>query len=156
MTDLLLPPDPASRLKRGVRRHLLALGLASLSEFTLRNGRRADLIALSGDGQFSIIEVKSGVVDFRTDQKWPDYRLFCDRFYFAVAEDFPQALIPDSCGLLVADAFGAAVVRDSPVTPLAPARRKALLLDFASSAALRLHGLEDPGGHAQAQAGRPL
>jgi hypothetical protein len=46
-------------------------------------------------------------------------------------------VLPDEPGLIVADGFGGAVVRDAPATPLAPARRKALTLAFARLGALR-------------------
>jgi hypothetical protein len=159
MTDdasMQAPLDTASRVKRGVRRYLHALGLVSLTEFTLRTGRRADVLALGGDGTIVIVEVKSSVADFRSDKKWPEYQSFCNRFYFAVAEDFPHERIPDACGLLVADAFGAAMIRESPPMDLAPARRKALLMAFAQNAAERLHRFEDPGLMVQNWTGRAL
>jgi hypothetical protein len=45
----------------------------------------------------------------------------------------------------VADAFGAAILREAPPHPLAGARRKAVTLRFAHAAAGLLHGLDDPG-----------
>jgi len=134
----------AVRLSRGARRLLWSLGYASVTEFPLANGRRADILAVAGGGEIVIVEVKSSIVDFRTDQKWPDYLPFCDAFYFAVGDDFPLGLIPDSCGLILADAFGAAILRASPVERLVTARRKSLLGAFGQIAASRLHRLEDP------------
>jgi hypothetical protein len=84
-----------------------------------------------------IVEVKSGVADFRADMKWPEYFDWCDRFYFAVSERFPSDILPDQTGLIIADSFGGAVVRESPVQTLAPARRKSLTLRFARNAAER-------------------
>jgi len=141
-----LTPEPllAALLARGVCRALDQLGFASLVEFPLANGRRADILALSKDGQFIIVEIKSSVADFRADRKWNDYRDFSDRLYFAVAEGFPAALIPEECGLIVADGFGAAVIRDGIGSALAPARRKALTLRFAMLAAARLRRETDP------------
>ena len=141
-----LTPEPllAALLARGVCRALDQLGFASLVEFPLANGRRADILALSKDGQFIIVEIKSSVADFRADRKWNDYRDFADRLYFAVAEGFPAALIPEKCGLIVADGFGAAVIRDGIGSALAPARRKALTLRFAMLAAARLRRETDP------------
>ena len=112
--------EPAARIARGVRRALWQRGCASLLEVSLNNGRRADVLALDRSGEIMIIEIKSSVADFRADRKWPDYREYCDRFWFAVAEDFPLALIPEECGLLVADAFGAAVVREAPLLVVVP------------------------------------
>lgn len=134
----------AAQVTRGVRRALAALGQASLTEFPLRNGRRADILAIDGQGAIAIVEVKSSVADFRADRKWPEYRGFCDRFWFAVPADFPVGLIPEECGLLVADAYDAAVLREPPEHKLPPARRRALLLQFGLAAATRLHRLEDP------------
>ncbi|MFV3074297.1 MmcB family DNA repair protein [Niveispirillum fermenti] len=137
--------DPAAAITRGVRRMLAERGIRGLVEFPLANGRRADILALADDGEVSIVEVKSSVVDFRTDQKWPEYLEFCDRFYFAVDPHFPQELIPAGCGLIVADAFGAEVLRPAPLARLAGARRKALTLRVAQVAMARLHRVEDPG-----------
>jgi hypothetical protein len=134
----------AARLCRGVRRLVWGLGYASVTEFPLANGRRADILAVAANGDIIIVEAKSSIVDFRTDQKWPEYLPFCDAFYFAVGDDFPQALIPESCGLILADGFGAAIVRASPVARLVAARRKSLLAAFGQIAASRLHRLEDP------------
>ncbi|MGQ9369738.1 MmcB family DNA repair protein [Azospirillum sp. ST 5-10] len=134
----------AAAITRGVRRALAQRGFATLTEFRLTTGRRADVLAVDEAGTVLIVEVKSGVADFRSDQKWPEYREWCDAFYFAVDEDFPTGLLPEDCGLFVADAFGAALLRDAPAARLAAARRKTLLLRAALTAAGRLHRLEDP------------
>src|SRR5271154_5226444 len=118
-------------LARGVCRALAQRGYSTLTEFSLANGRRADVMGLGRGGELVIVEVKSSVQDFRSDGKWPEYREFCDRFYFAVAEDFPHAEIPGDCGLIVADGFGGALLREAPVLALASARRRAVTLRFA-------------------------
>lgn len=130
-------PETTLGVTRGVARLLVDMGYAPLLEVGLPNGRRADVMALGPHGDIVICEVKSGVEDYRCDQKWREYGPFCDAFYFAVAPEFPSELIGDDCGLIVADAFGGAVVRDATATPLAPARRKALTLSFARLGALR-------------------
>ncbi|MFE1603170.1 MmcB family DNA repair protein [Methylobacterium sp. ID0610] len=132
-------------VQRGVRRLFAELGHVTIPEFTLANGRRADLIALGPSGQLTIVEIKSGLPDFRADRKWPDYRDFCDRFYFAVPEDMRTDVLPEDTGLIVADAFGAAILREPAEHPLAGARRKAVTLRFAHMAAGLLHALADPG-----------
>lgn len=143
----LLPDPPAAGpMARGVRRALAALGYASLCEFPLRNGRRADLLALGASGEFVIVEIKTSLADFRADRKWPHYRDYADRFYFAVPARFPAVLIPEHCGLMVADAFGAEVLRHGPAQPLPAARRRALTLRFAQLAAARLSRILDPEG----------
>lgn len=131
-------------LARGVCRMLEQLGYASLLELPLANGRRADILALGRGGELIIVEIKSSVADFRADRKWADYRDFADRFYFAVPRDFPVALIPEECGLIVADGFAAAVLRNAPPVSLAPARRRVLTLRFALAAATRLRRHLDP------------
>lgn len=147
---LSLPVDrrqspTALGVQRGVRRLFAELGFVTIPEFTLANGRRADLIALGTCGKLTIIEIKSSVADFRADRKWPDYRDFCDRFYFAISDTVPESLIPAECGLIVADGFGAAILREAPEHALSGARRKAVTLRFAHSAARLLHALADPG-----------
>ena len=129
---------------RGVCRALLDLGYATLTEFTLKNGRRADVIALAGDGEVVIVEVKVSVADFQADRKWRDYREYCDRLFFAVPEGFPFDILPEDCGLLVADAYGAEELRPACRHPLHASRRKALVIRFARSSANRLQSVLDP------------
>ena len=136
----------AALLARGVCRALEQLGYASLLEFPLANGRRADILALGGSGDLVIVEIKSSVADFRADHKWIEYRDFADRFYFAVPSTFPTALIPEDCGLIVADAFAASLIRDGAPNALAPGRRRAVTLRFALMAAARLRRHLDPQG----------
>lgn len=131
-------------IARGTCRHLREQGCAVLAEFPLADGRRADLVALDPRGCITILEVKSCLADFQSDRKWPDYRQWCDRFYFAVDTDFPQEVIPGDCGLIVADRFGAETLREPPEHKLDAARRKAVTLRFARAAAFRLHGADDP------------
>lgn len=131
-------PEITALLARGVSRMLSEHGLAPLLEVPLANGRRADIMAITGQGQVWIVETKSCLADFAIDTKWPDYIEYCDRFFFAVTEDFPRELIPEDVGLIVADGFNGAILRDSPVRPLAGARRKAVTLMFARLAAFRL------------------
>jgi len=131
-------PETTGLVTRGAARLMTDLGYAPLLEVGLPNGRRADVMALGPRGEIAICEVKSGPEDYLTDRKWGEYLPFCDHFYFAVAPEFPQALLPDEPGLIVADAFGGAVLRPAPHTPLAGARRKALTLAFARLAAGRL------------------
>jgi hypothetical protein len=134
----------ASLLGRGICRALDQLGYASLIEFPLLNGRRADILGLGKAGDLLIVEIKSSVADFRADHKWMSYRDFADRLYFAVPNHFPQGLIPAECGLMVADAFGATVLRDGRTTSLNPNRRRALTLRFARIGAARLRRCLDP------------
>jgi hypothetical protein len=118
----------------------------------LPNGRRADILALQPNGGFAVVEVKSCARDFLSDGKWPEYRDFCDRLYFAVDLDFPTGLLPEEVGLLVTEGPDATLVRDAPAHPLAPARRRALLQRYAQVAAGRLAALQDPAGQAEIRA----
>jgi hypothetical protein len=140
--------EMARAIARGVRRMLRARNLASVTELVLADGRRADILALGGDGSLAIIEIKSSVADFRADSKWPFYRAHCDRLYFAIPPGVPTDLIPQETGLIVADAYAAEIVREAPEHRLAAATRRALLIRFAQVAADRLHLAYDPDGRA--------
>jgi hypothetical protein len=147
-TSLLAFPEWLGRREpkplRGAIRLLEAMGHGVLTEFPLKNGRRADILSLGGRGEIWIVEVKSGVQDFRSDHKWQDYIAWCDRFFFAAGPDFPAEILPEEAGLLIADGYGAVLVREPVETPLAGARRKALILRFAHLAARRLSDLCRP------------
>ena len=144
MSDPDADLDTAGRVTRGVCRALDEQGYVSLTEFTLASGRRADVIALGEDGEVLIIEVKSSAADFRSDGKWHEYLDYCDRFFFAVPDDFPRDLLPAECGLIVADAYGAEELRPAPAEPVHASRRKALTLRIARVAAARLREVTDP------------
>ncbi len=136
--------DMALAICRGTRRLLRNLKFSTLTELPLASGRRADIVALAGDATIVIVEIKSSIADFRADAKWQDYRAHCDRLYFAIPDAVPAAIMPEDAGLIVADAFGAAILCEAPEHRLAPATRRALLMRFAHAAAHRLHGLNDP------------
>lgn len=131
--------DRALAVRRGVKIWLETLGAAFVPEVTLANGRRADIIALCGDGAIWIVEIKSSIADMNADTKWPDYRDFCDRLFFATLPDVPLEILPDDTGTIIADARGAELVRDAPEHKLPAARRKAVLTRFARQAANRLY-----------------
>jgi hypothetical protein len=134
----------AFEICRGVVRLLAAHGLAGVAELPLPNGRRADVVALSDKGEIWIIEIKSSIEDFRADQKWPDYRDFSDRLFFAVRPGFPVEVLPEDTGLILADRYGGEIVRPAPEMRLAGARRKSMTLRFARAAAARLCVAIDP------------
>jgi hypothetical protein len=136
----------ALAIARGAARYLHALGYCVVSELPLPSGRRADLVALGGDGEIIIVEIKSSVADFRADQKWMDYRRHCDRLFFATHADVPCDIFPADAGLIVADAFGATIVCEAPEQRIAAATRRSVTLRFAHAAALRLQALADPQG----------
>ena len=144
--DHPLPPMPGQRLARGVARALRDMGFVSVEEMGLTTGLRVDLMALGRKGEVWIIECKSSRADFMADRKWQGYLPWCDRFFWAVDADFPTTLLPEGSGLMLADAYGAEIIRMGPDTPLAPARRKAVVQSFARHAALRLQALRDPSG----------
>lgn len=131
-------PDVTLAVSRGVVRALYDLGFTPLLELTVATGRRIDVAGLSPAGEVVAVEVKSSIADFRADQKWPEYYEWCDRLYFATAQDFPHAILPAEPGLIVADQYGGAIVRETVSRPLSAARRKAMTLRFARTAAERL------------------
>jgi hypothetical protein len=136
----------ALAVSRGTQRLLARLGLACIAELPLKSARRADLVALGGDGEIWIVEVKSSMEDFRADQKWADYRMHCDRLFFATAEHVPLHIFPTDAGLILADGFGAELVREAPEHRLHAARRRSVTLAFARAAAARLQTLRDLQG----------
>ena len=138
--------ETALMIARGVRRLLRARGFSSLTELNLTDGRRADIAAINGEGEVMIVEIKSSPADFRADRKWRDYIACCDRLYFAISERTPAELMPSEAGLIVADPYGAEILREAELQRMAPPSRRALLLRFAQAAADRLHRLADPGG----------
>ncbi|MEZ5935433.1 MAG: MmcB family DNA repair protein [Alphaproteobacteria bacterium] len=143
-TASAIRPEITARLQRGVGRALVAADQAVLFELPLANGRRADVVALDHKGQVTIVEIKSGLADYQADNKWGDYRHYCDFFFFAVAADFPDTALPEDEGLMIADGFGAEIVRTAVADPLSAARRKAMLIRFARAGAGRLQVLLDP------------
>ena len=148
---LLVPTDSrqsptALAIARGTGRLLHSLGFACVSELALPSGRRADLVALGGDGEVWIVEIKSSVADFRADQKWIDYRMHCDRLFFATAAQVPLDIFPLDAGLILADGYGAELVREAPAHRMHASTRKSVMLAFARAAAVRLQALADPQG----------
>ncbi len=136
--------DATTNITRGTCRLLIDLGHAPLLEFPLKNGRRLDVLALGSQQELVAVEVKSSKQDFTSDQKWPEYLEFCDQFYFAVAPDFPHKILPDQEGLIVADRYGAEIVRAASPRKVSAARRRAMVATLARLGALRLQAMIDP------------
>ena len=143
-TETLTPMMPGQLLARGVARHMADLGMVSVEEFTPTRGLRVDVLALGPKGELWVIECKSSRADYMSDGKWQGYLEWCDRFFWAVDQDFPTELLPEGTGLIIADAYDAEIVRMGPEDKLAGARRKALIQKFATHAARRLQALRDP------------
>lgn len=136
--------ETAGAVQRGTSRLLRQMGFAVLPEFSLATGRRADLLAIDAKGVIWIVEIKSSLQDFRSDQKWHEYGEFCDRYFFAIPEAVPTEIIPAHAGLIIADSWGAEIQRMPEEFQLHASRRKAVTLQFARVAAHRLHALYDP------------
>lgn len=139
----------AADVARGVTRLLCRQDHFAVCEMPLGNGRRADLMALGPKGALTIVEIKVAKADLLGDGKWTDYLDYCDRFFWAVPPHLARILeeeryLPSAAGLIVADRYDAAVVRDAAHRPMAPARRKSELLQFARRAARRLSAQVDP------------
>jgi hypothetical protein len=75
-----------------------------------------------------------------------DYRMHCDRLFFATSMEVPCDIFPKDTGLIVADAFGAQIVCEAPEHRLHASTRKSLMLSVARAAANRLQSLIDPAG----------
>ncbi|WP_132949890.1 MmcB family DNA repair protein [Rhodovulum bhavnagarense] len=144
MTESPLSLAPGQLLARGVCRHLRALGFACIEELVPSRGLRVDVMALGPKGEIWVVECKSSRADFTADRKWRGYLDWCDRFFWAVGADFPLDLLPDEGGVILADGYGAELVRDAPEIRLASARRRVVTRTFARHAALRLQSLRDP------------
>ena len=123
---------------RGVSRLMLELGHSPLAEFTLPSGRRLDIAAVTPSGGLVGVEIKVSVEDLRGDRKWTEYLEYCDEYFFAVPEGFPEHHLPSDHGLIIADRFGGAIIRASQQFQVSAARRKAMLIRFARSAAERI------------------
>jgi hypothetical protein len=134
--------DRAMMIRRGVQILLAEMRFAMLPELTLSNGRRADLMAVSEKGEIWIVEIKSSIEDFRVDRKWPDYRRYCDRLFFATHAGVPLEIFPEDCGLFLSDGYSGHLLREAPEHRLAPATRKSVTLDFSRAAAQRLMAAE--------------
>lgn len=134
-------PETTRLLTRGVCNLFQDLGFGTLTEFKLASGRRVDVMAIDRNGEFVIVEVKSTVADFRGDRKWHEYLAFCERFYFAVPAGFPVEMMPEDCGLIVADPYTAAVRRESLTRKLNTNRKRRQLVRFALAASNRLSNL---------------
>jgi len=145
--DTPLPPAqlaPGQRLARGVCRHLAGHDFACIEEFVPERGKRIDVMALGPKGEIWVIECKSSRADYVSDAKWHGYLDWGDRYFWAVDADFPSELLSMDTGLIVADAYGAEILRMGPEHRLPGARRAALTRRFARHAARRLQALRDP------------
>jgi hypothetical protein len=141
--------EKAMLVRKGVQILLDEMRHAVLPELPLASGRRADLISISDKGEIWIVEIKSSIEDFKVDRKWPDYRLHCDRLFFATHRDVPLEIFPEDCGLFLSDGYGAHMVREAPEHRLPPATRRSVTLGVCRAAAQRLL-------HAEWAAGRPV
>jgi hypothetical protein len=134
----------AGDVARGVARLFLRHDLMSVTEVPLGNGRRVDVFALCPKGIVTIVEIKVSKADFLGDTKWVEYLDYCDRFFWAVPKGFDLALLdretalPARTGLIVADRYDAAILREPQSVMLSSARRKVETLRFARRAARRL------------------
>jgi hypothetical protein len=144
IVDLRQSPT-ALRVQRGVMRLLReSHDFCCFAEVPLSNGRRADLVGLGPKGEIWIVEIKSSLIDFQVDRKWPNYKDFCDRFFFAKPPELDGTNFPETEGLIVGDGHDAAIVRMAGHEPLPSARRRAMLLKLARLGADRVHVLMDP------------
>ena len=114
-----------SIIARGVMRHFAQIGLSSLSEFSPTRGLRVDIITFGMSDEIWIVECKSGQNDFKSDKKWQNYLDWCDRYFWAVDANFPIGILPSDTGVIIADAYDASILRDSPLNKLSAANKAA-------------------------------
>lgn len=144
-------PMIAADVVRGTARLLLRHDCLAVTEVPLGNGRRADLMGLCADGRVTIVEVKVSRADLLGDAKWTEYLDYCDRFFWAIPFHLDATLLdrarmlPDRAGLIVADRYDAAIVREPAIVALAGSRRRVETLRVARRAARRLLGDLDDG-----------
>lgn len=156
MADVVnLKPIPlhlegATAVARGVSRLFLRNQIMVQPEVSLRNNRRADLMGINAKGEIILVEIKCARADLLSDQKWPEYLEFCDRFFWAVPAGFDlgplhgEIFMPERAGLIIADAYDAEIARPAALVPLAAARRKTETQRLARLAMRRLMGITDP------------
>jgi len=146
LTDAICAADVA----RGVCRLFYSHDLLAIGEVPLGNGRRADLMAIDARGGIVIVEIKVSRADLLGDPKWRDYLDYCDRFFWAVPPGFnlapfeTEAFLPGTAGLIVADRYAGAILREAATTAMPPARRRSETLRFARRAAHRWMAGIDP------------
>ena len=143
-TSPLAQLQPGQLLARGVARHLAEHGFVSVEELVPARGLRVDVMGLGPRDEIWIVECKSSRADYASDAKWRGYLEWGDRFFWAVDTAFPTDLLPAESGLIIADAYGAEILRMPQESRLAPARRKVMMRKFAFHAARRLQALRDP------------
>ena len=142
----------AAHVARGIQRLFARNDIWCVSEMALKNGRRADLMGIDAKGLVVIVEIKVARGDLLGDNKWPDYLDFCDRFYWGVPPELDrtpletEAYQPERCGVIVADAYDAEIIRQAPLEPLAAARRKVQVERLARAAMRRHTALLDQDG----------
>ena len=138
----MISSSSAAEVARGVFRLLMQEGYSPILEFTLPNGRRLDVAALGPGGEMLGVEIKVALADLRGRcNKWPEYLDYCELFYFAIPPDFPPEHVPPQTGLIIADRYGGAIVKQAEAQSLNASRRKAVTVSFAKTAAERLAAL---------------
>ena len=135
---------------RGIGRLFARNDIWCLAEMPLRSGRRTDLMGLDAKGRIVIVEIKVSRADLLGDGKWTDYLDYCDLFYWGLPAGLDRAVLetpdflPGRCGVILADAYDAEIVRPAPLFPLAPARRKVEMERLARASLRRLVTGADP------------
>jgi hypothetical protein len=143
-------PQGAAAVARGIGRLFRRNQIWVAPEIALPNGRRADLMGIDARGAIIIVEIKVSRADLLGDAKWPEYLDHCDRFYWGLPPTLDASLaaspafLPETTGLIIADAYDAEIIRPAATRPLAPARRKSETARLAALALRRLNLLQDP------------
>ena len=140
----------SAEVARGVSRMFYRHDIMIQSEVTLKGHRRADLMGVTSKGDVVIVEIKCSRSDLLGDQKWQEYLEHCDQYYWAVPMGFDLSpfdqdfLMPERCGLIVADSYDAEMIRPAKRIALAPARRKVEVQNLAAKAMRLIMRAADP------------
>ncbi len=128
--------------------------IVAIAEVPLDGGRRADLMGIGPKGELIVVEIKVSRADLLGDAKWTDYLPHCDRFFWAVPSGFDvsplegAAFLPERAGVIVADRYDAAIVREAQVVAMPAIARRKCTTALARRAARRIIGLVDPDAFA--------
>ena len=119
-------------------------GYQVLSEFSLPNKRRVDIIAINLKKEIIIIEIKSKKKDLNYDKKWKSYLNYCNYFYFACNEKITNVNFSQNIGIIQKKFNKIKIIKESKYKKLSQIKKNKLILNFALSAASKFHRLIDP------------
>lgn len=141
--------DTTALLREVVAGYLFALRYAVYLEIELGPrksglrlpGGRCDVLGVNYSGDIVIVEIKSGLADYRADKKWRNYKPYANRLYvaFPPGVNVPQDLKDDpDTGILMPGSSGRLrVVKRSKWHPVNGKLKKVTVLGLVYRAADR-------------------